>query len=140
MLVDVPPTSFDRDIYDGLDSVFDDSIVEIDGKSARRTISLLELPPVLQIQLQRVQYDREKGRIFKSNAHMSFPEDLNLARYLEREDLDPTTQSKKGLVITFRQQLEIAKSKLARLEHVRQALSSLSRLSLTARPPVLCRT
>ncbi|GAA5916599.1 ubiquitin-specific protease UBP2, partial [Sporobolomyces salmoneus] len=120
LLVDVPPTSFDRDIYDGLDAVFDDTLVEIEGKSARRTISLLQLPPVLHIQLQRVQYDREKGRIFKSNAHLRFPEELNLARYLERDDTDPVILKKKASATAIRQQLEAAKTKLAHLEQATQ--------------------
>jgi ubiquitin carboxyl-terminal hydrolase 25/28 len=39
------------DIYDGLSRYFDD-VVEFDGRKARMEVSLVELPPVLQIQLQ----------------------------------------------------------------------------------------
>lgn len=39
------------DIYDGLSGYFDD-VVEFDGKRARMEVSLVDLPPLLQIQLQ----------------------------------------------------------------------------------------
>lgn len=39
------------DLYDGLSRYFDDSI-EFEGKKARMEVSLVELPPLLQIQLQ----------------------------------------------------------------------------------------
>ncbi|GAA5923833.1 ubiquitin-specific protease UBP2 [Sporobolomyces koalae] len=117
LLVDVPPSSFDRDIYDGLDTVFDDAPVEIEGKSARRSVSLLQLPPVLQIQLQRVQYDREKGRIFKSNAHLKFPETIDLGRYVESDENDPQFQDKKRRSNELRSKLEKTRTRLAKLEH-----------------------
>ena len=39
------------DIYDGLSAYFDD-IVEYEGKKTRMEVSLVDVPPVLQIQLQ----------------------------------------------------------------------------------------
>lgn len=50
LLVDVAEEG--RDLYDALDNVFDESQVDVDGGSARRRVSLLALPPILQIQLQ----------------------------------------------------------------------------------------
>jgi hypothetical protein len=39
------------DIYDGLSGYFDD-VVEFEGRKARMEVSLVDLPPLLQIQLQ----------------------------------------------------------------------------------------
>ena len=39
------------DIYDGLSRYFDD-VVEFEGKKAMMEVALVELPPILQIQLQ----------------------------------------------------------------------------------------
>lgn len=39
------------DIYDGLSAYFDD-VVEYEGKRVRMEVSLVDVPPVLQIQLQ----------------------------------------------------------------------------------------
>lgn len=47
--VNVSEESFD--IYDGLSGYFDD-IVEFQDKKARMEVSLVDLPPILQIQLQ----------------------------------------------------------------------------------------
>lgn len=55
-----------------------------------RTVNLVDPPPILQIQLQRVQYDREKSMLFKSQAHLAFEEKIWLDRYL---DFNPAEQS-----------------------------------------------
>lgn len=47
--VNVSEESFD--IYDGLSGYFDDT-VEFQGRKARMEVSLVDLPPILQIQLQ----------------------------------------------------------------------------------------
>ena len=39
------------DLYDGLSGYFDD-IVDFEGKKARMEVSLVDLPPLLQVQLQ----------------------------------------------------------------------------------------
>jgi ubiquitin carboxyl-terminal hydrolase 25/28 len=39
------------DIYDGLSGYFDD-VVEFQGRKARMEVTLVDLPPILQIQLQ----------------------------------------------------------------------------------------
>lgn len=80
LLVDVAEEG--RNVYDGLDTVFDNSLVDIEGKQARREVSLVEIPSLLQIQLQRVQYDREQQKAYKSNAHMSFGDTISMDRYL----------------------------------------------------------
>ncbi|GAA5836206.1 hypothetical protein JCM11251_007393 [Rhodosporidiobolus azoricus] len=95
LLVDVPPasslssTALQRDLYDALDSVFEPQQVELEGKLATRRVGLVAddeegaLPTLLQIQLQRVQYDRVAGRVFKSNAHLELPEVLDVGRYVD---------------------------------------------------------
>jgi ubiquitin carboxyl-terminal hydrolase 25/28 len=50
LLVDVAEEG--KDLYDGLDASFQDAQVEIDGLTARRRVAVVDLPPVLQIQLQ----------------------------------------------------------------------------------------
>ena len=75
-----------RDIYDGLDSFFDEEV--IDGR--KRSVTLLRLPPVLQVQLQRAQFDRARGRLWKAQAHVETPEIIYLDRYCDFEDF-PTS-------------------------------------------------
>ena len=76
----------DCDLYAALDNSFDIEQVDLEGREATRHLSISHLPPVLQIQVQRVQFDREKGVAYKSNAHLSFPETLFMDRYLDKDD------------------------------------------------------
>ena len=85
LLVNVAEGS--RDLYSALDSSFDIEQVDLDGLEARRYLSISEIPPVLQIQVQRVQFDREKGSAYKSNAFLQYPETLFMDRYMDNPDL-----------------------------------------------------
>jgi len=85
LLVNVAEGS--RDLYSALDSSFDIEQVDLDGLEARRYLSISEIPPVLQIQVQRVQFDREKASAYKSNAFLQYPETLFMDRYMDNPDL-----------------------------------------------------
>jgi ubiquitin carboxyl-terminal hydrolase 25/28 len=78
-----------RDIYDGLDGFFDDEILTgTGGEAMRRMVALTDAPAVMQIQLQRVQYDRERG-VYKSQAHLAMGEKLYMDRYMELDTSNP---------------------------------------------------
>ncbi|TFK41972.1 ubiquitin C-terminal hydrolase Ubp2 [Crucibulum laeve] len=81
------------DIYDGLSGYFDD-IVEYEGKKARMEVSLLDLPPVLQIQLQRVQFNRETLQPYKSQAYVKFGEAIYMDRFMDNADPAKKVKSK----------------------------------------------
>lgn len=127
LLVDV--ASEDRDLYDGLDSSLQCSLVEVDGKQAKRTDILTALPPILQIQLQRVQFDRKTAKIFKSNAHLSFPETLRMGRYLAPPTGDEAATEKHERSSTLRKQVTHAREQLLRLEQLDDDKVSCCRLS-----------
>lgn len=80
------------DIYDGLSRYFNDT-VEFEGKKAHMEVSLVDLPPILQIQLQRVQFDRERLQAFKSQAYIQFRETISMDRFLENSDQEKKQQS-----------------------------------------------
>ncbi|MCO5549583.1 hypothetical protein L7F22_003055 [Adiantum nelumboides] len=73
-----------KDIHDGLDGFFAEEILtHASGRPMTRAVSLIDPPAVLQIQLQRVQFDRKKGRSFKSQAHLAFEETIYMDRYMD---------------------------------------------------------
>jgi ubiquitin carboxyl-terminal hydrolase 25/28 len=77
-----------RDIYDGLDGFFDEEILTgSGGEPIRRTVTLTDAPVIMQIQLQRVQYDRVKG-VYKSQAHLETGQTLYMDRYLDFNPLN----------------------------------------------------
>ncbi|CAE6429960.1 unnamed protein product [Rhizoctonia solani] len=92
LLVNVSDEGFD--LYDGLSGYFEDE-VEHGGRRSRMEVSLLDLPPILQIQLQRVQFNRETMQAFKSNAYVKFGETILMDRFLANSDPEKKSQSKK---------------------------------------------
>lgn len=81
------------DLYDGLSAYFDDTI-EFQGKKAKMEVSLVDLPPMLQIQLQRVQFNRETLQPYKSHAYVRFGETLYADRFLDNADSVKRRQSR----------------------------------------------
>jgi len=81
------------DLYDGLSRYFDD-VVEFEGKKARMEVSLVDLPPLLQIQLQRVQFNRETLQPYKSQAYIKFGETIYMDRFLDNADPPKKASSK----------------------------------------------
>lgn len=122
LLVDVAQEG--RHLYDGLDMVFDSSFVSIDGKQAQRRISLVDVPPILQVQLQRVQYDRLENKVFKSNAHMSFGDTISMDRYLEIDENDAEGMARREKTNACRKQMEGARARLSELTQVKVSCPS----------------
>jgi len=81
------------DLYDGLSGYFDD-IVDFEGKKARMEVSLVDLPPLLQVQLQRVQFNRETLQPYKSQAYVKFGETIYMDRFLDGADPPKKARSK----------------------------------------------
>lgn len=84
LLVDVAEGP--RDLYDALDSYFGEDIMKLEDGATRRTVTIAQLPPVLQVQIQRVQFDRVMNQPFKSNALLKFDETIYMDRYLDSDD------------------------------------------------------
>ncbi|KAG5635914.1 hypothetical protein H0H81_009676 [Sphagnurus paluster] len=81
------------DIYDGLSGYFDD-VVDFDGEKRRMEVSLVDLPPLLQIQLQRVQFNRKTLQPYKSQAYVKFGETIYMDRFMDNANPYKKAQSK----------------------------------------------
>lgn len=81
------------DIYDGLSGYFDD-VVDYEGGKARMEVSLVDLPPLLQIQLQRVQFNRDTLQPYKSQAYVKFGETIYMDRFMDNANLEKKAKSK----------------------------------------------
>ncbi|KAF3915703.1 hypothetical protein AA313_de0209928 [Arthrobotrys entomopaga] len=104
LIVDVAEPG--RDIYDALDSHFDASIVELEGKQARRHLSVTELPAILQIQVQRVQFNRETKQPYKSNAPLTFKDTIYLDRYMASDEDDKALMARREQDWKWKTELE----------------------------------
>lgn len=111
LLVDVAEGP--RDLHDALDSYFGEDIVNLEGVQTRRSVTISKLPPVLQIQVQRVQFDRVNFRPFKSLALLKFDETMYMDRYLDTTD--PEVIAKRRQVWAWKVELNDVKARLERL-------------------------
>jgi len=80
------PGKVGRDIYEALDVVYDEQQVEIDNTTVPQYASLSKLPPILQIHIQRTDFDHETHRAFKNRNPVVFPETIYLDRYVDSGD------------------------------------------------------
>ncbi|KAJ3805779.1 hypothetical protein F5876DRAFT_51258 [Lentinula aff. lateritia] len=81
------------DIYDGLGRYFDDTI-EYEGQKVPMEVGLVKLPPLLQVQLQRVQFNRELLQSWKSQAYVKFGETLYMDRFMDTANPEKRKRSK----------------------------------------------
>lgn len=78
-----------RDIYAAIDGAFDIQKIAVDNSFAEQFSAISKLPPVLQIQVQRVQFDPMKKSSFKSTHHLDLKETIYMDRYMDtsKEDI-----------------------------------------------------
>lgn len=75
-------------MYTAVDGAFDVQRVHVDGTDAEQHGAISKLPPVLQIQVQRVQFDQVKKTSFKSTHHLELKETIYLDRYMDAPNTD----------------------------------------------------
>lgn len=80
-----PGSDGERDIYEALDVVFDEQVVEIDNANATQFASINNLPPIVQIQIQRTAFDPATQQASKNQNRIVFDETIYLDRYMEDE-------------------------------------------------------
>lgn len=129
-----------NDLYDSLDGFFDEeTLIGETGKPVIRNVTLVDPPPVLQIQLQRVQYDRVKG-LFKSQAHLDVKEKIYLDRYLDFDLEDKERSEKRRQSRIKRKEINALREKIKDLKpsnHVSRELSvMIEKMSLAPSLPI----
>lgn len=102
-----------RDIYDAIDGAFDVQKISVEGSVAEQYGSIRQIPPVLQVQVQRVQFDPVKKTSFKSTNHLELLETIYMDRYMDTNNPD---------VVNRRNQCWEWKASLKVLEAKREAL------------------
>ncbi len=77
-----------RDIYAALDGAYDVQEVEVGGGYEPQYTTISQLPPILQVLVQRVQFDPERKTPYKSNHHLELKETIYMDRYMDSADPD----------------------------------------------------
>lgn len=102
-----------RNIYAALDGAYDVQDVEVGGDLEPQYTSISQLPPVLQVHVQRVQFDMEKRSVFKSNHHLELKETIYMDRYMDSSDAD--LMQRRRECWEWKKQLAILESRRAEL-------------------------
>lgn len=92
-----------KDIYDSLDNYFSEDVVNLDDGSVKKSLTVSNLPEVLQFHVQRVLFDRERLMAYKSIEHIPFSEKIYLDRYMDTED--PEILKKREEVFQWRSEV-----------------------------------
>lgn len=112
-----------KDIYDALDSYFsDEHLTMAEYGEVKRTVAVTEFPTILQIQIQRVYYDRERFMPFKSIEPLPFGETLYMDRY---------SDSQNPKVLEKKKESKLLKSQLLNLKKRQKELLSANELGLS---------
>lgn len=77
-----------QSIYDSLDNYFNEDVVELEEGPVKKILTICELPDMLQFHVQRVLFDREQLRPYKSLEPIPLSETIYLDRYLDTDDED----------------------------------------------------
>ncbi|KAL4892646.1 hypothetical protein BDV59DRAFT_193527 [Aspergillus ambiguus] len=83
--IKVDVASGSRDIYAAIDAAFDVQKVNVADSVAEQYATISRIPPILQIQVQRVQFDPVKKRSFKSTNHLELKETIYMDRYMDTQ-------------------------------------------------------
>ena len=80
-----PSADGPRNIYEALDVVFDEQVVEINNALTTQYASISKLPPIFQTQIQRTAFDPKTQQASKNQNPIVFEETIYLDRYLDSE-------------------------------------------------------
>ena len=99
----VPPGD---SLYAALDRAYDKQYVDVDyegvTKSEPQYATISRLPPILQIMVNRVQFDKQKKMAYKSIDHLELKEVIYMDRYMD----DPTLQARREQSWQWKEMLE----------------------------------
>ncbi|KAJ5082842.1 hypothetical protein N7532_011885 [Penicillium argentinense] len=85
-----------RDIYSAIDGAFDAQKISVENSEAEQFGSITRLPPILQIQVQRVQFDPVKKSSFKSTNHLKLLETIYMDRYMDTQKPEIVNKRRQG--------------------------------------------
>ena len=118
-----------KDVYDALDSYFRDEYLKMEEYGdVKKSLVVTAFPTILQIQIQRVYYDREKCMPFKSIQPLPFSDMLYMDRYAETDNQE---------LIKTKEEMTKLKEELKCMKKRQQELLSRNELGLSRKEALL---
>jgi ubiquitin carboxyl-terminal hydrolase 25/28 len=112
-----------RDIYEAIDVVFDEQKVEVDNTVCPQYSCIGKLPPVLQIQIQRTDYDKDSQRSSKNRTAVMFPETIYLDRYIDDGDPNSATMKRRRETWSWKEKLRSLEARREVLENSKSEIN-----------------
>lgn len=81
-----------KDIYDALDNYFNADIISLESGLVKKSLTLHKLPDILQFQVQRVLFDRERLVPYKSIEPIPFFDKIYVDQFLDTQDAEILTK------------------------------------------------
>ncbi|KAK6462790.1 hypothetical protein DFJ63DRAFT_323056 [Scheffersomyces coipomensis] len=106
-----------KSIYDTLDNYFNEDLVTLDEGLCKKSITVNELPDILQFHVQRVLFDRERLMAYKSIEPIPFSEKIYFDRYLDTTDEE---------ILRLRSEVFQWKNEIARITEEKEKLVELN--------------
>ncbi|OBZ83177.1 Ubiquitin carboxyl-terminal hydrolase 2 [Choanephora cucurbitarum] len=105
-----------KNLYDIMDEYFFANQVDFQGgHEATREVTVKSFPPILQVLVQRVQFDRATVNVYKSNAYVQFDKTIYLDRYIE--DNFEELKDKRAQVAAWRAELDTVTQEVKKYTH-----------------------
>ena len=120
-----------KSIYDSLDSYFNEDIVNLEDGPVKKSITIAELPQIMQFHVQRVMFDKVKLVAYKSIEPIPFSEKIYLDRYLDTKDEE--LLRKREQVFQWRREILDLTSRISKITQVdeRSQMSIIDSLTAT---------
>lgn len=113
----------ERSIYEAIDVVYDEQTVEVENTTCQQYASISKLPPILQITIQRTDFDPIRKTSFKNRSPVNFPETLYLDRYVDTEDPDSTVMRRRRETWKWKSQLRVLEARQAALINAKDEIN-----------------
>ena len=101
-------------LYDAIDLALGREKIEYQGVGeVEKSTTVTYLPPILQFQIVRAQFNRSVGAGYKENAHIELETKIYMDRYVDSNEKDFT--SRRDDYWTWKVELEVAQKKKTEL-------------------------
>ncbi len=106
-----------RDIYESIDVIYDQQMVDAGNTKCPQYYSISKLPQILQIQIQRVDYDEILKVPYKNSTQVIFPETIYMDRYVATDDQDSVVMRRRRETWKWKAQLRELEARQAALKN-----------------------
>jgi ubiquitin carboxyl-terminal hydrolase 25/28 len=109
------------DIYSAIDKALDRQIVTVDGSAETQFATISRLPPILQVYINRTDFDLKTSMPVKVTNHLDFPPEIYMDRFMDTDEAD--LLARRQQTWTYKDQLRQIETEIAALEKTKFEIS-----------------